>query len=49
VTRRKYLFDLASVTHIPPPLVDRLRITDFAQLIACIDQHNAQLRKMTGA
>jgi hypothetical protein len=45
VTRRKYLFDLAAICHVPPPVVNALTVADFAQLVVSVDQYKAELRK----
>lgn len=45
MTRQQYLCELAAVMHCPPPVVDRLTITDFAQLVAGINQHRAEMPK----
>lgn len=42
-----YLFDLAAICHCPPPVVDRLGLTDFARLIHGLDQMNEQTRGVT--
>ena len=34
MTRGQYLYELASVCHIPPPMVDELRIGDFVILLS---------------
>ena len=41
MTRARYLFDLASVTHIPPPVVNGLTVADFAQLVMSIQRYHA--------
>jgi hypothetical protein len=40
-----YLFDLASVCHCPPPMVNALTLTDFARLVTGIDQVRAQAQQ----
>jgi hypothetical protein len=42
VLRARYLFDLAAICHCPPPVVDQMKVTDFARLIAGLDQMRAQ-------
>jgi hypothetical protein len=42
VLRARYLFDLAAICHCPPPVVDQLRLRDFASLIAGLNQMRAQ-------
>lgn len=48
MTRKRYLCELAAVMHCPPPLVDQLRIADFADLVTGINQHRAELAKTAG-
>jgi hypothetical protein len=43
VLRATYLFDLAEICHCPPPVVDAMRLTDFARLIAGLDQKRARI------
>jgi hypothetical protein len=46
--RGQYLFPLAHLCHCPPPVVDEMRVTDFAVLIDGIDRHLAELAKAAG-
>ena len=41
MTRARWLFDLASVTHIAPPVVNGLTVADFAQLVVSIQRYHA--------
>jgi len=45
VLRARYLFDLAAVCHCPPPVVDAMRLADFARLIAGLDQMRARAQQ----
>ena len=40
--RARYLFLLAHLCHCPPPVVDDMRVTDFALLIDAIDHYLAE-------
>ena len=43
--RAEYLFPLAHLCHCPPPVVDEMRVTDFALLISSIDAYQAQIER----
>lgn len=40
--RARYLFLLGHLCHCPPPVVDEMRVTDFALLIDGIDAYLAE-------
>lgn len=48
MTRRRYLFDLGAICHVPPAAVNGLTVADFAQLIVSVDQYKAAMRKAGG-
>lgn len=43
--RGRYLFLLAHLCHCPPPVVDEMRVTDFALLIDAIDAYQAEMAR----
>ena len=43
--RAEYLFPLARLCHCPPPVVDEMRVTDFALLISSIDAYQAEMAR----
>jgi len=43
--REKYLFHLAHLCHIPPPMVGALRYLDFIRLILSIDSYHESQAK----
>jgi hypothetical protein len=48
VTRAQYLFPLAHLCHVSPPVVDGLAVRDFAQLLAGINEYR-QAQAKAGA
>jgi hypothetical protein len=43
--RSKYMWGMANLCHIDVLRIDQLRVLDFYQYIASIDQYNAALKK----
>jgi hypothetical protein len=44
-SRGRYLYLLAHLCHCPPPVVDEMRVTDFALLVDGISQHLAEMSR----
>ena len=42
------MFDLAAICHCPPPVIDAMRLTDFAVLVTGLEKMRAQAQQEGG-